>query len=114
MQAKGKMKKKKILETTDNSTVYKRVKRNYLYDYGVCNYCRPHRGCNCRVHYGGFAHKKLKYPSWKLVSKNRKQWQDKPLKKKQRELYWRRKPRAIDERGENRVPLDKIYVTFEW
>lgn len=108
------MKKKEILKTTDNSTVYRRVKRNYLYSYGVCDRCSPHGGCNRKNHYGGFAHKQLKYPSWKLVSKNRKQWQDKPLKKKQRELYWRRKGVYIDERGENVVPLDKIYVTFEW
>jgi hypothetical protein len=108
------MKKKKTLETTDNSTVYRHTLRNYLYNYGVCDYCKPHRGCNRRNHYGGFAHKKLKYPSWKLVSKNRKQWMDKPTKKLRRELYWRRKPVSIDERGENRVPRYKIYVTIKW
>lgn len=108
------MKKKKVLETTDNRSVYNHTLRKYLYNYGVCDYCSPHGGCNRRNHYGGFTHKKLKYPSWKLVSKNRKQWMDKPLKKKQREVYWRKKIRSIDERGENVVPLDQIYVTLKW
>jgi hypothetical protein len=108
------MKKKQVLQTTDNRSVYNHTLRNYLYNYGVCDYCSPHRGCNRRNHYGGFAHKKLKYPSWKQVSKNRKQWMDKPLRKEQREVYWRRKPRRIDERGENVVPLDQIYITLKW
>ena len=107
------MKKKKVLKSTDNSTVYTHTLRNYLYNYGTCDRCKPHSGCNRRNHYGGFAHKKLKYPSWKLVSKNPKQWMDKPIKKVEKELYWRRKL-YWDDCGENVVPQDRIYVTIKW
>lgn len=109
------MKKKNTLKTTDNSTVYRHTLRNYLYNYGMCDYCQPHRGCNRRNRYGGFTHKSIKHPSWKLVSKNRKQWMDKTnLKKVEKDLYWRRKPRAIDERGQNVVQPYETYVTYKW
>jgi len=108
------MKKKKVLKSTDNSTVYRHTLRNYLYNYGSCDRCSPHGGCNRRNRYGGFAHEKLKYPSWKQVSKNPKQWMGKPIKRVEKRLYWRTKPRSIDERGESVVPLDQIYVTIKW
>ena len=107
------MKKKKELKTTDSSSVYNHTHRNYLYNYGVCDYCKPHRGCNRRNKYGGLTHKHLKYPSWKLVSKNPKQWMDKPVKKVEKKLYWRKK-RYIDDCGENVVRDYEVYVTIKW
>lgn len=101
------MKKKKELKSTDNSTVYRHTLRNYLYNYGTCDRCKPHRGCNRRKHYGGFTHKTISYPSWKIISKNPKQWMDKPIKKIEENLYWKR-------RYVSTVRKDEIYVTFKW
>lgn len=106
------MKKKKTLKTTDNRRVYNQTLRNYLYNFGVCDYCKPHSGCNRREHYGGFEDDGLKYPSWKLVSKNPKQWMKKPMKKLERETYWRKKL-YVNDCGEN-VVRNNIYVTFKW
>lgn len=95
------MKRKKVLKSTSNRKVYNHVKKNYLYNYGLCDRCRYHRGCNKRVHYGGFINEKnenINYPSWKIVSKNRKQWMKKPLKKKVKKLSWRKSE----------------YLIFEW
>lgn len=92
------MKKKNVLNNTTNSKVYNHTKKNYLYNYGVCDYCHYHRGCNKRNHYGGFTHKSISYPNWKLVSKNHKQWMEKPLKKNIEITRWQKME----------------YVTFKW
>jgi len=87
-------KAKKIMKTTTNRGEYRRARKTYLETKGEinCGYCKPNRGCNARYKgkkkYGGFSYEKLKYPSWKDVSKNRKQWMKKPLKFKEEQLIW--------------------------
>lgn len=77
---------KKSMDTTTNSTVYNRYRKNYLEKKGEihCSYCQYHRGENRRNWYGGFLEEEeslrdsnVTYPSWKLASKNRKQWMPK-------------------------------------
>lgn len=47
-----------------------------------CSYCGYHSNENYEgKHYGGIVMNDLIMPSWKLVSKNRKQWMNKPIKK---------------------------------
>lgn len=75
-------KAKKILETTTNRKVYNRARKEYISGInGDCPICRYHKGENYEgKYYGGYDNERITYPSWKLVSKNRKQWMKKPLK----------------------------------
>ena len=72
------MKVKKVVKTTTNRMVFNRVYKVYLEDKCRihCSYCGYHKYENYTgKHYGGY--KELggvKYPNWKLISKNRKQW----------------------------------------
>lgn len=97
-------KAKKIMKTTTNRGEYNRARKAYLESKGEisCGYCKPNRGCNGRKKgkksYGGFEDEKLKYPSWKLTSKCRKQWMKKPLKFKTKEIK----------------RFNTKYVTIEW
>ena len=96
MLLQGKMKVKKILETTTNRGEFNRAYKEYLERKGKinCSYCHYHRGENGkgRGYYGGYkglnGTKNLKYPNWKLVSKNRKQWMAKPMKFKTYTIRW--------------------------
>ena len=54
-----------------------------------CDWCPPNRGCNSRRKYYGSrysknTYKNVRYPSWKLATKNRKQWMKKNLKIEER------------------------------
>ena len=78
--------RKKLMDVTNNSTVYNRYRKDYLEKTGQirCSYCMYHRGENRVNWYGGFIEEnvllkdsKITYPSWKLASKNRKQWMPK-------------------------------------
>ena len=102
------------LKTTDNRTVYNHTLRNYLYSYGVCDYCKPHGGCNRRNSYGGFTDKPIKYPSWKLTTKNRKQWMDKSMKVVEQRIYLSARRYFDDYCHESVVRPHKTYVTFKW
>jgi len=88
-------KAKKIMKTTTNRGEYRRARKAYLETKGEinCGYCKPNRGCNARYKrkkkFGGFSDENLRYPSWKDVSKNRKQWMKKPLKFETEQLKWR-------------------------
>jgi hypothetical protein len=80
-------KAKKISKTTTNRGEFNRAYKAYLEHSGqiYCSYCKYHRGENSnKKYYGGYrrmnGHMKITYPSWKLVSKNRKQWMVKPMK----------------------------------
>jgi len=92
------------LRTTDNRSVFNRAYKKYLESSKAeiyCSYCKYHRGENRkRKHYGGFEDDKkgLTYPNWKLVSKNRKQWIDKPLRKTVENTRWN----------------NLNYITFKW
>lgn len=78
-------KSKKILQETSNRKEYNRARKDYLSKVGKinCPHCPYHRVENYtgRGYHGS---KRAPYPNWKLVSKNRKQWQKKPIKK---EIY---------------------------
>jgi len=87
------MKVKSISKTTTNRTVFNRTYKQYLERKGRihCSYCRYHRGENAVKWYGGYVYDDMetcrgkrkgtntKYPNWKLVSKNSKQWMKKPI-----------------------------------
>ena len=76
------MKVKKIVENTTNSSEFNRAYKRYLEHRpnGIhCSYCKYHRNENRTTkYYGGI--NEIRYPNWKLVSKNRKQWMKKPVK----------------------------------
>ena len=82
------MKNKEILERTSNRKVFNYAYKQHLERTGKirCSYCRYNKGENSTQDwYGGhwndsIGDYKMKYPSWKLASKNRKQWMKKPLK----------------------------------
>lgn len=78
------------LKCTTNRYVFNRLYKEWLEDKGKirCTYCAYHRSENdTRRWYGSCAghsvirESKIRNPNWKLVSKNRKQWMNKPLKK---------------------------------
>jgi len=75
------MKAKKISKTTTNRGEFNRAYKEYLERKNKihCSRCRYHKGENYTGNcYGGY--EKMTYPNWKLVSKNPKQWMDKPIK----------------------------------
>lgn len=95
------MKTKNILDTSTNRGEFNRAYKAYLEKKGKihCSYCGYHKNENDTTkHYGGFVDKHVAYPNWKLVSKNSKQWMDKPLKKKVEITRWTKTE----------------YVTFKW
>lgn len=83
------MKINKIVNETTSRGVYNRAYKRQLESKGKihCSYCGYHRGENkvSGAYYGGFKepfkyYKKVKHPSWKLVSRNKRQWENKNLK----------------------------------
>jgi hypothetical protein len=81
------MRNKKVLDNTTNRGEFNRAYKMHLEQKGKihCSRCGYHRGENCRKkYYGGYhrygGHLKMTYPNWKLVSKNYKQWMEKPIK----------------------------------
>ena len=77
------MKAKKIMDETTNRYEYNRVRKRYLERREInCSYCGYHKGDNSdQKWYGIYSESKtFRYPSWKLVSKNEKQWLKKPIK----------------------------------
>jgi hypothetical protein len=87
------MRRNKEFTTTTNLGLYNKLYRHFLEQDGKirCSWCKPHRGENAThgwygVVYGIYNKKKWekpKFPNWKLVSKNRKQWMKKPLTKEE-------------------------------
>lgn len=78
---------KDILELTTNRGEFNRAYKKYLEKTRNsigCSRCKYHKGENKTTkYYGGqFVNEKwnIKYPNWKLVSKNPKQWMKKPIK----------------------------------
>ncbi len=75
-------KSKKIVETTTNRNAFNKAYKGYISSKkGYCPRCRFHKGENYEgKSYGGYSdYERITYPSWKLVSKNRKQWMKKPM-----------------------------------
>jgi len=83
--------------TTTNTNVYNKARKKYLATSKgaiCCSWCKYHQNENSRKWYGGslpcgFENDwPVVYPSWKLVSKNRKQWMSKnQVKVTARETY---------------------------
>jgi len=77
------MANKEIMKTTSNRSVYNKSRKIYLERNGLikCSRCPYHRVENdTRKWYGEHGYfKRTRKPNWKLVSKNRKQWMEKPL-----------------------------------
>lgn len=82
-------KNKITMDTTDSRSVYNMARKRHLGNTGKihCARCPYNRGENDeRKYYGSWLTRRkkdnhLRYPNWKLVSKNRKQWMRKPIKK---------------------------------
>jgi len=83
------MKAKKIEQTSTNRGEFNRAYKHYLEKKGKihCSYCPYNRGENDKRKFYSFdtrqnGHINARYPNWKLVSKNKKQWMTKPIKEK--------------------------------
>jgi len=78
------MKAKKIVKESTNRSEFNRAYKRYLEheDLINCDRCRYHKGENYSGKWYGSSYGigKTKVPSWKLVSKRRKQWMGKPIK----------------------------------
>lgn len=76
------MANKQIMDITTNRYVYNRTRKVYLESVGKlrCSWCPYHKNENYDGKFYGTCKEDIKYPSWKLVSKNRKQWMKKPIK----------------------------------
>jgi hypothetical protein len=75
--------KKKLVKTTTSRHEFNRAYKMHLEHSGeiYCSRC-PYHGKENQDHksYGGFEGENINVPSWKLVSKNGKQWMRKPIK----------------------------------
>ena len=85
---------KLVSETTTNRGEFNRAYKFYLEHSGQlrCSYCKYNRGENdTRKCYGGYADNGgIKHPSWKLTSKNSKQWMNKGVTITVEEWGWRK------------------------
>jgi len=83
---------KKIMDTTFNRGVYNRSRKIYLENKGLikCARCLYHGIENETKKLYGFNifSSKTRYPNWKLVSKNKKQWMKKSLKIEHKNLKY--------------------------
>ncbi len=84
------MKTKKLMDTTGSRYEYNRLRKKYLTNREIrCNWCGYHCGENKEGKwYGGFTDSYIRYPNWKLVSKNKKQWMKKSLKIEKKLSRW--------------------------
>ena len=89
------MKVKKIVNNTTNRSEFNRAYKTYLERTGKirCSYCGYHSNENSKKKwYGGFVYNDMetciKYPNWKLVSKNPKQWINSPIKVVTKTIRW--------------------------
>lgn len=88
------MKVKDVVDNTANRGEFNRAYKVYLERQGriSCSYCGYHRNENKNTKwYGGFVYDDMetcrgkrkgtntRFPNWKLVSKNKKQWMIKPM-----------------------------------
>lgn len=77
---------KNLVKTTDSRSEFNRAYKRYLEHSGKirCDRCTYHHGENSTDKpYGTKRFSRdddMRYPSWKLVSKNKKQWMKKPIK----------------------------------
>lgn len=89
-------KNKTIYDTTASRYVYNRSRKEFLEKNGeiYCSRCPYHRVENItKKRYYGNSREGIRHPSWKLVSKNRKQWMKKPITiEEKEELFYRNIP----------------------
>jgi hypothetical protein len=105
------MRVKKIVQSCTNRGEFNRVYKRYLDHKGLihCDRCKYNKGENYKGrHYGG-REDEIKYPNWKLTSKNPKQWMEKPIKIKTEKL--RHFYRTIDSSGN--IKEYKTYTTIK-
>ena len=70
------------IRITTNRGEFNRLYKTWLEQHNkiYCSRCKYHKNENRTTKgYGGYADKKVKHPSWKLTSKNKKQWMYKKL-----------------------------------
>lgn len=89
------MKKSNEYNTTTNRSVYNKL---YKRRHASCDYCKWHGPHSENDQWDSYSVSKTvkgretkRYPNWKLVSKNSKQWMEKPLKYKEytkRPHFW--------------------------
>lgn len=90
------MRDSEILKRTTNRAVFNKLYKKDLEQRGKirCSICGYHAGENKDKKLYGISwmdtqeEQKPRYPSWKLISKNRKQWMKKPLKIKHKTHRW--------------------------
>jgi len=90
------MKVKKVVDQTTNRGEFNRAYKEYLERKGKihCSYCGYHRGENfTEKWYGGYKVEnidkiEIRYPNWKLVSKNCKQWMKKSISISEEKCRW--------------------------
>lgn len=89
------MKTKKLMDSTTNRKVFNQTYKRYLEGREIyCSCCKYHRVENdTRKWYGGLYNRErkefnIRYPNWKLVSKNRKQWMKKKMNIKEEKSRW--------------------------
>lgn len=88
-------------EITTNRSVFNKCYKKYLEKTGKirCSFCKYHKSENhTDNHYGGWEDN-LKFPSWKLCTKNKKQWEKKKLKFSTSNKWYYKK---------------KFYTTIKW
>ena len=103
---------KRIVQSTTNRGEFNRAYKNLLERKGEisCSYCGYNRGENYKGnHYCGRG-EEIKYPNWKLVSKNPKQWMEKHLEIKTEKLRY--PYRTIDPLGS--IKEYKTYTSISW
>jgi septin family protein len=73
----------KEFKNTTNRKVYNQARKAHLERTGKirCSYCKYNHGENKTTKtYGGFEDENPTFPSWKLISKNKKQWMKTKIK----------------------------------
>lgn len=87
---------RKEYKNSTNRTVYNRLRKKYLAEQAIirCSYCGWNSNENSTDRWYGFRREwdkeeptYLRFPSWKLATKNRKQWQENPKAYKIKEKY---------------------------
>lgn len=81
-----------VYDWTTNRTAYNKARKRRLDSSGEihCSYCSYNKGENSKIKwYYIDENGKGRHPSWKLISKNRKQWMKKPYQiKNGYEVSW--------------------------
>ena len=105
---------KKIVQSTTNRGEFNRAYKEFLERTGKirCSFCGYNSGENYKGrHYGGHG-EDINFPNWKLTSKNPKQWMEKPLDIKIKDL--RHSYRVIDPSGSIKEYETYTTIKMKW